>query len=600
MTIFRKSAVMFKRLLHRRNNVEADVSNTQASLGVLGIPAHVGLCAAGRVSVLLVRDVELGHRCALRTAHNLRQTGPLVMLAAGASGQQFMDRFAGLDNSRKSSHKKPAFFSITDNCAEMIGQLGTKRFFDELKACGVTARHAVLIQAGQTIFDWQNHAVLVRQWQAWKNWAARRHSPVVLILEDINGAHGLLPLLRTLPGLVTNLAVLDANGSGGLLTIEHWGAQNKHIRRQFGLKRSARDEFLHSDGSEMDATGLVVLDAPDQGLVIATAGAVAGAKGVPAEWKVVPDLSAMETACHGAVAATILLHADGDREFEALAQFVHRMRLSHLRALKIVVRETGDKLRYNNELVLLRLGANTVVYKEIPFSRLLHMIDDMVEQTFSRPVEDEYLLALQAAEPNRVTGYLAPSPFCREVAAMLKRAERIGLGHTLLRLPLLSRVAQLDALQACQARRFGDIFTADQHHVYLFLFACREPDVDLTLDRIFSVPVAELFSSIIIEPTSELIWEVVSQLQRGNEDSLMPDYSAMLQASLSARDDKTEHLIATTGYEKEAEAEEPYSPLSPAAKKVAHHEIKRRVVRLSPLPRRGGSGILSTQIKAVS
>ena len=91
--------------------------------------------------------------------------------------------------------------------------------------------------------------------------------------------------------------------------------------------------------------------------------------------------------------------------------------------------------------------------------------------------------------------------------------KRIHLGHSLVRLPILSRVAQMDALQACLARRFGDIFTADHNSVYLFLFACREPDVSATLDRLFSVPVTELFSSILLSQSPELIWEAVSQLR---------------------------------------------------------------------------------------
>ncbi|RFC36805.1 MAG: cellulose biosynthesis protein BcsE [Candidatus Nitrotoga sp. SPKER] len=567
----------------------------QTHLGVFGLPADVGLCSAGLTSVLLVRDEALGQCCALSAARNFRQAGPLAILASGESGQKFMDRFArSLGTVDKDNPGPLVFFRVTNDCAEVIGRLGADRFFDEIGVCGVTAHHTLLIQEGQAIFDWQNKNLFIQQWQAWKEWAANRHAPILLIIKDINGAHGFLPLLQTLPELVPNLAVLDGDCGGGLLTIERWVGQDKSVHRQFGLKLSEQDKSLSSDSSEMNAGGQVVFYAPDQGRVIATAATVAGVKGVPAEWIVASDLSDMEAICDNAVAATILLHADGDHEFEALSRFVHRMRSSHPRSLKIIVRETTNKLRYNNELMLLRLGINLMVYKEIPFSRVVQIINTMSDQVFSRPMENEYLLAVQAAEPNQIAGYLSPSIFCREVTAMLKRSERIDLGHSLIRLPILSRVAQLDALQACQARRLGDIFTADQNSIYLFLFACRESDVDSTLDRLFSVPVTELFSSHIIEPTPELIWESIDQLRRDNENSPMHDYSSVLQVDLPILEDKAKRSIATAGPQKQMKQIFPSSSVETTELKLICPVDKHRAMRPFSLPRRATAGMCST------
>ncbi len=597
MNMLRRFISLILRLL-RKDSAPTEATINKARLGVLGLPAEVGLCGTGLTSVLLVRDEALGQRCALLSARNFRQAGPLATLAAGESGQKFMDQFAGsLDSSDELSRDAHVFFRITDACAETMWQRGTKRFFDEIDACGVTEQFAVLVQGGQAIFDWQNPDRFIKQWQAWKAWAASRQAPILLIIEDINGAHGFLPLLQVLPEFVPNLAVLDADYGGGLLTVERWAGQEKGVHRQFGLKLSAQDKSLHSDGSEIDARGQVVLGAPDQGRVIAMAATVAGVKGVPAEWTLVNNLSDMEVACKNAVAATILLHADGDKEFEALSRFVHRMRLSHPRCLKIIVREVGNKLRYNNELMLLHLGVNLMVYKEISFSRLLQVIDDTTAQIFSRPVESDYLLAVQAAEPNQVAGYLSPSTFCSEVTAMLKRSERISLSHSLVRLPILARVAHLDALQACRARRFGDIFTADHNSVYLFLFACREPDVDSTLDRLFSAPVTELFSFHIIEPTVELIWETLGQLRRDNESSPMPDYSAMLKVDLPILNDKVELPITTTNLQEPGGQISPPSLTEITEPRLISPEIKHWTMRPFPLPRHATTDRLPTLFK---
>jgi cellulose biosynthesis protein BcsE len=585
---------LIMRLL-RKDRTLREATIDQTHLGVLGLPGDVGLCSAGLASVLLVRDEALGQCCALSSARNFRQAGPLAILASGESGQKFMDQFAcSLDSSDKDSSGVLVFFRITDDCSEIIGRQGANRFFDEIGVCGVTAQHTLLIQEGQVLFDWQNQDLFIKQWKAWKAWAGNHRAPILLIIKDIKGAHSFLPLLQALPEFVPNLAVLDADCGGGLLTIERWVGQDKSIHRQFGLKLPAQDKSLSLDDSDMDARRQVVFYAPDQGRVIATAATVAGVKGVPAEWTVVSDLSDMEAACDNAVAATILLHADGDQEFEALSRFVHRMRSSHPRSLKIIVRETTNKLRYNNELMLLRLGINSLLYKEMPFSRVVQVINDMSDQIFSRPVEDEYLLAVQAAEPNGVAGYLSPSIFCREVAATLKRSERIDLSHSLVRLSILPRVAQLDALQACQARRLGDIFTADQNSIYLFLFACRESDVDSTLDRLFSVPVTELFSSHIIEPTPELIRESVAQLRRDNENSPMSDYSAVLKFDLPVPEEKVKRLLATTGLKKEVSQISSSSSSEITELKLICAVDKPCTMRPFPLPQHAMTGMRST------
>ena len=52
----------------------------------------------------------------------------------------------------------------------------------------------------------------------------------------------------------------------------------------------------------------------------------------------------MEAVCNNAVAATILLHADGDLEFEALSRFVFIACAYLTRPLKIIVREANNKL----------------------------------------------------------------------------------------------------------------------------------------------------------------------------------------------------------------------------------------------------------------
>ncbi|MBS1186595.1 MAG: hypothetical protein H6R04_613 [Burkholderiaceae bacterium] len=500
-------------------------------LGIAGLPPDAGLCPAGSLSVLVLREQASARQISLATARLFLQTMPTAIVAAS---QDFMDHAAAFADS-----KNTVFLQLANACQQAIARHGMQRILHELDACGATEHHALLLRDGQMLFDWRNQETLFDQWRTWKHWAEMQHAPVLIIVEDLNGAHGLLPLLRGLGNLLPNMALLDVSGDTGLLTLERWNEQDNSGQRQFGLKRLPGEETLVADGSEISRDRQLILDAPDQKRVIATAAALDGASSAPEGWTVVNSLAEMEAACTDLVAATLLLHTDGDGDFDDVSRFIYTMRKAHPHTLKIIVRETRNKLRYSNELAFLRMGANRVVYREVSFSRLLQLLDELADQAFNRPLIDDYALAVKAVAPNRVGGYLQPTAFCDEVETMLARSEHIHLMHCLVRLPLLSRVPHLVALQACRVQRPGDVFTADHGNLYLFLYACREQDLEQILGRLFSLPMTELFSAHIIKPSNNLILSVLQRLRRINDAETLPDYSSLMPNQSALRDQPT-------------------------------------------------------------
>lgn len=506
---------------HRQSATNGQASATMGiRLGIPGLPPNAGLCAAGSLCVLLVRDQQTAEQIALSTAQQLLQTMPTAIAAVR---QTFMDQSALV-----ASDMGSVFLQLSSACRQVILERGMSRFFNELDACGATENHALLVRDGQMLFDWHNQETLFDQWRAWKQWVEMRRAPVLVIIEDKNGAQGMLPLLHSLGNLLPNLALLDAAGNSGLLTIERWLGQDEADRRQFGLIRLPCENTLVADGSEISRDQQLILEAPDQCRVIATALALEGSSNTPEGWTVVGGMAEMEAACTDLVAATLLLHTDGDGDFNDVSRFIYAMRKAHPHTLKIIVRETHHRLRYSNELAFLRLGANHVVYREVSFSRLLQLIDELADQAFNRPLIDDYALAIKAVSPNRISGYLSPLAFCDEVEAMLARSEGIHLMHCLVRLPLLSRIPHLLALQACRVRRPGDVFTADQGNLYLFLYACREQDLNQILGSLFSLPITELFSAQVIKPANNLILSVLQRLRRINDADTLPDYSHLV------------------------------------------------------------------------
>jgi hypothetical protein len=76
-------------------------------------------------------------------------------------------------------------------------------------------------------------------------------------------------------------------------------------------------------------------------------------------------------------------------------------------------------------------------------------------------------------------------------------------------------------------QRDGDLITADAQGLYVFLFACRESDLDLALSHLFTLPLGALFSSQAQDATAGGMALMLERL-RGAAAHL-PDYGPLLE-----------------------------------------------------------------------
>jgi cellulose biosynthesis protein BcsE len=434
----------------------------------------------------------------------------------------------------------------TADAAEQMAQRGEAHLLDELADLGSRRRDPLIVSAFDPWLaglapDANIELALQRASTALQAWARSRRGAVLAIGPTHHGEQALLPLL--LHGSLPGLAQLQAHGEQMHLEIARWhGASGPQSDLAFGLV-DRPDGSWQADGTGLALDAHQLLDAADADAVLTTADLVHGATGVPAHWQVHETIDALLAHSRFAVAATVLLPYNGPADIAPLADAVRRLRQAHPHALKIVVRERAAKLRYNHELALLRLGANAVVYREIGFSRLVQTTVELRGQLYGRSAGGADVPGtLDAVAPDAVQGYLPAAGFCAAVERMLERTRPVGLSHCLVQLPLLPQVAHLDALLACRISRDGDLVTADDEGLSLFLFACREPDVGPTLERLFGVAASELFSLIRVAPEAESISDALAALRRGAADAVA-DYGAILQAS---RPRQAVRLVETT------------------------------------------------------
>ena len=381
-----------------------------------------------------------------------------------------------------------------------------------------------------------------------QQWAQRRRIAIVLVFhanlhQQTDRATELLQFARLLAGVarITDAAPIASGASAATTaaagaptlccTLLFWFGLVSVVTGTTLALQVGRDGFLQSHDSGAGASQ-VALDADT---VIVQRSALAGSGGAPANWIVCDTLAAMLDAAADAQAATVILTFERTTPQDLLMQAVYRMRRQCGQRLKIIVRELLVRLRYNEEALIARLGANLIVPMEVGYARFLSMMEILQSQVYDASLPPTYEQALLEGLPQHETGYLAPQAFAHSVTQTLARARSLTIDNVLIRLTLGSGLSPLDAMRHCTVKRAGDIYTCDRKTVLVFLFACRENDATQTLGRIFALPVGELFSSehrYISNVAATAAIEEFSQQAAGGR---LPDLSTQLEQIIARR-----------------------------------------------------------------
>jgi cellulose biosynthesis protein BcsE len=489
--------------------------------GVNQIPGHVpvSLVAADDSSVSLWLPAVLEDAVA---------AGPVALVA---SSTEWADRLLLRQPLRDAYRSGQLMLWVLSPGLQIeVKRHGLGLLISELARTGLREQHALYICDAQPLLSGLSVAQLSRVSRQLSQLCQARRRPVVLGFLAHPALDVLLPTLRNLGDVPMHIAMVRTDADRWSLGLERWNSSAGAIfQTAFGLLHDAASGRLASDGTRTRGSSGELVEAVDQWDVIATRASVDHQRGVPSHWRIVENLTDIEVAVSSSVAATVVVDAGQAADFEARARLVHRLRLSRPLTLKIVVLENLGKLRIHSEQALLQLGASAVVYKETGFSRLLQTLKDINTQSHTRAVHPHYEQAVDGFMPPAERGYQPPAQFCALVRGILERTHSIGLSHSLVQLNMLAQTPHLDALRACHILRHGDLLTADHDAVYVFLFACREPDVEPALKRLFALPLTQLFASDTVDCSKTGIQTMTERLQASLRKGL-PDYRVLLDS----------------------------------------------------------------------
>ncbi|MGN7983997.1 cellulose biosynthesis protein BcsE [Burkholderia sp. 22313] len=408
-----------------------------------------------------------------------------------------------------------------------------------MKRYGFRARSVYFIEGAQRWFSWDDPVALAEEGHALVDWCRTRRIALVLLLDPEVARAGTdlrtddPPFVRDADrapragfhGVCAGVAQLQRTHGELLWVVDFWRAGDTLAAGEVRPLRFSPGGRLAAivDGGATEPARRMKLATDEDRVVVSRAVLEEGAR-VPAGWEIVDDNAAVVAACTHAQAATAVLAFRSRAQLEALCAAVHALRRQCGGALKIAVVERGEVLRQQFEMLVLSVGANRVVARDLPVSRMQAAVNALRGQLYARPVASDYRAALAAALGDSVLGYLPVGAFCLRIRAVLDRGAVLALPHTLAKIALLPGVSHVDALRHCRPRRSGDVVTADAGHLYVFLFACEPADADDALARIFDVPVDTLSDRVVCLGQGSIDTEL-DGLKAENRRAPIADYS---------------------------------------------------------------------------
>ncbi|WP_175785075.1 cellulose biosynthesis protein BcsE [Burkholderia cenocepacia] len=417
-----------------------------------------------------------------------------------------------------------------------------------MKRYGFHVRSLYFVEGAQRWFSWDDPVALADEAHALADWCRTRRIALVLLLDpEATRAGGDAraddaPLVRDADrtprsgfhGICSGVAQLQRTHGELLWVVDFWRAGDTLAAGEVRPLRFAPGGRLSAsvDGGATEPARRMKL-ASDEDRVVVSRAVLDGASRVPDGWEIVDDNAAVVAACASAQAATAVLVFRSHAQLEALCADVHALRRQCGGALKIAVVERGEVLRQQFEMLVLSVGANRVVARDLPVSRMQAAVHALHGQLYARPVAADYRAALAAALGDSVLGYLPVGAFCQRIRAVLDRGAVLALPHTLAKLTLLPGVSHVDALRHCRPRRAGDVVTADAGHLFVFLFACEPVDAEDALARIFEVPVDTLSDRVVCLGQGSIDTEL-DALKAENRRAPIADYSDLFAATQPA------------------------------------------------------------------
>lgn len=509
-------------------------------LGIQGLPNLTDCMNAGGLYILIAETPSARFPIVAKTLANALNEGVSCSVIVHSNPESFIRRiesFGHLNTPELLASNRLQFFEMQDEFSKKMFRFGADSFSRELEQFDLPQSSYLLFDQADDLLSLHDLSLALEQVDTLSKWFAQTRITALLVFSRTTEAHA--NVLNALMDNLSGIARLGADKDGLELTFDYWQSPEGSIagrnfrlstlesglyeastnltRPKLRLEGDNQDDLSDSEG-ESSTPHFFYMD-PDLGSL---------AKQMPGTWQRVDTLVGMMHSTLASRSGTCILSFQRETNLRQLAEAVHTLRLSLGRHAKIVVQEKGASLRYQNEALLMRLGLNLVVHRDVPSGRLPLLLESLNGQSFNRNVDINFEAALASVLPTRRRGYLLPLRFVREVSVILEPSETLNIPCAMIVAKPGQGLAMTDVLTNIRMSRPGDLISTDCEYCYLFLNACPQSVMLATLERILGVPVDTAFQDITFLIRREEIQLGLAALTRAAEQGELPDYSALV------------------------------------------------------------------------
>lgn len=510
-------------------------------IGVRGLENLTNHMISGGLYILIAETPSARFPMLAGSLGSALKDGLACTVIVPANPELFIQRIESFDSSitrELISANRLQLFVMQDEFSKTMFRYGAEGFVKELEHFGIPEHSYLIFDQADELLSLHDISLALDQVDVLGKWLNQRQVTALLVFSRVTEAHS--DILNALMDNLTGIVRLGGDKDGLELTFDYWqspegtiAARNYHLTTldsgvyEATTNTAPSEQSPGEDGNELleeveDAEPHFFYMDPDLNSV---------AKQMPGIWQRVDTLVGMMHATRVTRSATSILRFQPDTSLRQLAEAVHTLRLNLGRRAHIVVQEKGASLRYQNEALLLRLGVNLVVHKDVPTSRLPLLLESLKGQIFSRDVNINFEAALASVTPTRLRGYLLPLRFAREVEVILDRAETLDIPYAMIVGKPTQNTTMIDILGHINLSRSGDLITADSSFCYLFLNACPQTVLLATLERLLGMSVDAAFDNVRFLVARVEIEPELSALSRAAERGDLPDYSSLSEAS---------------------------------------------------------------------
>ena len=429
------------------------------------------------------------------------------------------------------------FFVMQEEFPKKMFRFGADSFVKELEQFEIPENSYLLFDQADELLSLHDISLALDQIDILRKWFDQRKVTALLVFSRSTAEHS--GTINALMDHLTGIARLSGDRDGLEITFDYWQSPEGTITaRNFPLltlesglyeasnrivspKQVVEEEKYDRRMEVEDAEPCYFYMDPDLDSLT---------EQLPGAWQRVDTPIGMMHATRNRRLATCILSFDGDSNLQQLAETIHTLRVSLGRHALLVVQEKEASLGHQSEALLLRLGINLVVHRDVSTARLPALLESIKGQVFKRDIETSFETAVESAFPPKQPRHLPALAFTREINVALDRAEASGEPCAMVTGKPMPGITVVDILTNNVLTRPGDMMSSDGKSCYIFLNACPQSEILVTLEQILGMAVDTAFDDPKLFIQREEIQPELEVLLRAAERGEPPDTSSKTNA----------------------------------------------------------------------